>query len=83
MLSEAEDNLIDLGPGSPAVVSPRITSSPPPKSTATGAATGAAASPAHNLNTPSLSAALAGLGKKKKYPFQHSRNILLKKKGSC
>uniref|UniRef100_A0A672FJS3 Target of myb1 like 2 membrane trafficking protein n=1 Tax=Salarias fasciatus TaxID=181472 RepID=A0A672FJS3_SALFA len=31
MLTEAnEDNLIDLGPGSPAVVTPRITSSPPP-----------------------------------------------------
>uniref|UniRef100_H2M034 Target of myb1 like 2 membrane trafficking protein n=1 Tax=Oryzias latipes TaxID=8090 RepID=H2M034_ORYLA len=30
MLSDAiEDNLIDLGPGSPAVVTPRITSSPP------------------------------------------------------
>uniref|UniRef100_A0A3Q1HYS6 Target of myb1 like 2 membrane trafficking protein n=1 Tax=Acanthochromis polyacanthus TaxID=80966 RepID=A0A3Q1HYS6_9TELE len=30
MLTEAtEDNLIDLGPGSPAVVTPRITSSPP------------------------------------------------------
>ncbi|XP_028267400.1 TOM1-like protein 2 isoform X3 [Parambassis ranga] len=57
MLSEAEDNLIDLGPGSPAVVTPRITSSPPPKSTATGAT----ASPAHNPDTPSLSTALAGL----------------------
>uniref|UniRef100_A0A3P9ASS3 Target of myb1 like 2 membrane trafficking protein n=1 Tax=Maylandia zebra TaxID=106582 RepID=A0A3P9ASS3_9CICH len=33
MLTEAtEDNLIDLGPGSPAVVTPRITSSPPPTS---------------------------------------------------
>uniref|UniRef100_A0A3Q4G6R7 Target of myb1 like 2 membrane trafficking protein n=1 Tax=Neolamprologus brichardi TaxID=32507 RepID=A0A3Q4G6R7_NEOBR len=43
MLTEAtEDNLIDLGPGSPAVVTPRITSSPPPSSTV-----GAMASPAH------------------------------------
>ncbi|KAG7243577.1 hypothetical protein INR49_011134 [Caranx melampygus] len=57
MLNEAtEDNLIDLGPGSPAVVTPRITSSPPPHSTA-----GAAASPAHNPTTASLSTALAGL----------------------
>uniref|UniRef100_A0A8C6NYX0 Target of myb1 like 2 membrane trafficking protein n=1 Tax=Nothobranchius furzeri TaxID=105023 RepID=A0A8C6NYX0_NOTFU len=35
LLSDAtEDNLIDLGPGSPAVVTPRITSSLPPSSTA-------------------------------------------------
>ncbi|KAK2833527.1 hypothetical protein Q5P01_017416 [Channa striata] len=57
MLNEAtEDNLIDLGPGSPSVVTPRITSSPPPQSTA-----GATASPAHNPATASLSTALAGL----------------------
>ncbi|GAA6228694.1 TOM1-like protein 2 isoform X1 [Lates japonicus] len=57
MLNEAtEDNLIDLGPGSPAVVTPRITSSPPPHSTA-----GATASPAHNPTAASLSTALAGL----------------------
>ncbi|XP_040918802.1 TOM1-like protein 2 isoform X1 [Toxotes jaculatrix] len=57
MLNEAtEDNLIDLGPGSPAVVTPRITSSPPPQSTA-----GATASPAHNPSAASLSTALAGL----------------------
>ncbi|KAM9345615.1 TOM1-like protein 2 [Symphorus nematophorus] len=57
MLNEAtEDNLIDLGPGSPAVVTPRITSSPPPHSSA-----GATASPAHNPTTASLSSALAGL----------------------
>ncbi|XP_035510943.1 LOW QUALITY PROTEIN: TOM1-like protein 2 [Morone saxatilis] len=57
MLNEAtEDNLIDLGPGSPAVVTPRITSSPPSHSTAL-----AAASPAHNPPTASLSTALAGL----------------------
>uniref|UniRef100_A0A3P8W9T8 Target of myb1 like 2 membrane trafficking protein n=1 Tax=Cynoglossus semilaevis TaxID=244447 RepID=A0A3P8W9T8_CYNSE len=55
MLNEAtDDNLIDLGPGSPAVVTPRITGSPPPQSTA-----GASASPAH---AASLSTALAGLG---------------------
>ncbi|XP_023140605.2 TOM1-like protein 2 isoform X1 [Amphiprion ocellaris] len=54
MLSEAtEDNLIDLGPGSPAVVTPRITSSPPSISSA-----GATASPVTNA---SLSTALAGL----------------------
>ncbi|XP_026216290.1 TOM1-like protein 2 isoform X2 [Anabas testudineus] len=57
MLNEAtEDNLIDLGPGSPSVVTPRITSSPPPHSTA-----GATASPAHDPSTASLSSSLAGL----------------------
>uniref|UniRef100_A0A3Q1ASB8 Target of myb1 like 2 membrane trafficking protein n=1 Tax=Amphiprion ocellaris TaxID=80972 RepID=A0A3Q1ASB8_AMPOC len=46
MLSEAtEDNLIDLGPGSPAVVTPRITSSPPSISSA-----GATASPVTNAS---------------------------------
>ncbi|XP_072299510.1 TOM1-like protein 2 isoform X2 [Eucyclogobius newberryi] len=56
MLSEVtDDNLIDLTPGSPAVVTPRITSSPPSKSTA-----GASALPAHNGST-TLSTALAGL----------------------
>uniref|UniRef100_A0A672FJC5 Target of myb1 like 2 membrane trafficking protein n=1 Tax=Salarias fasciatus TaxID=181472 RepID=A0A672FJC5_SALFA len=46
MLTEAnEDNLIDLGPGSPAVVTPRITST----------------SPAHNAPAASLSSALSGL----------------------
>ncbi|CAN9505883.1 unnamed protein product [Ophioblennius macclurei] len=57
MLTEAtEDNLIDLGPGSPAVVTPRITSSPPPSSSA-----GATASPAHKAPVASLSSALSGL----------------------
>ncbi|XP_062422050.1 TOM1-like protein 2 isoform X2 [Pungitius pungitius] len=57
MLNEAtEDNLIDLGPGSPAVVTPRISCSSPPKSTS-----GATASPAHNPSTASLSTALAGI----------------------
>ncbi|KAM3598095.1 uncharacterized protein V6R79_013384 [Siganus canaliculatus] len=51
-----EDNLIDLGPGSPAVVTPRITSSPPPSSLA-----GAAASPAPQSTPASLSTALASL----------------------
>uniref|UniRef100_A0A667Y3S6 Target of myb1 like 2 membrane trafficking protein n=1 Tax=Myripristis murdjan TaxID=586833 RepID=A0A667Y3S6_9TELE len=46
----------NLGPGSPAVVTPRITSSPPPQTTA-----GATASPARNPTTASLSTALAGL----------------------
>uniref|UniRef100_A0A671Y014 Target of myb1 like 2 membrane trafficking protein n=1 Tax=Sparus aurata TaxID=8175 RepID=A0A671Y014_SPAAU len=60
-LNEAtEDNLIDLGPGSPAVVTPRITSSPQAHSPA-----GATASPAHNPVAASLSTALAGLGKNK------------------
>ncbi|TDH02862.1 hypothetical protein EPR50_G00156900 [Perca flavescens] len=55
MLNEAtEDNLIDLGPGSPAVVSPRIRSSPPAHINA-----GATASPAHNPTTASLASALA------------------------
>ncbi|XP_068434118.1 TOM1-like protein 2 isoform X2 [Clinocottus analis] len=57
MLNETtEDNLIDLGPGSPAVVTPGISSSPPPKTTA-----GATASPAHNPTTASLSSALANI----------------------
>ncbi|KAM6905093.1 TOM1-like protein 2 isoform 2-T2 [Xenentodon cancila] len=57
MLTEAtEDNLIDLGPGSPAVVTPRITSSPPPSSAA-----GAAASPVHDATTTALSTRLASL----------------------
>ncbi|XP_042360202.1 LOW QUALITY PROTEIN: TOM1-like protein 2 [Plectropomus leopardus] len=57
MLNEAtEDNLIDLGPGSPAVVTPRITSSPPAHSPA-----GATASPAHNPTTAALSSALASI----------------------
>ncbi|XP_068605745.1 TOM1-like protein 2 [Brachionichthys hirsutus] len=55
MLSEAtEDNLIDLGPGSPSVVAPRISSSSPSNSTAT-------ASPARNPTTASLSSALDAL----------------------
>ncbi|XP_019737067.1 TOM1-like protein 2 isoform X2 [Hippocampus comes] len=57
ILGEAtDDNLIDLGSGSPAVFSPRVPSSPPPHS-----ATGAAASPARNPAAASLSSALAGL----------------------
>ncbi|XP_077388692.1 TOM1-like protein 2 isoform X3 [Festucalex cinctus] len=57
ILGEAtDDNLIDLGPGSPAVVTPRVASSTPPHSTA-----GAAASPARNPAAASLSSALAGL----------------------
>uniref|UniRef100_A0A1A8FA24 Target of myb1-like 2 (Chicken) n=1 Tax=Nothobranchius korthausae TaxID=1143690 RepID=A0A1A8FA24_9TELE len=57
LLSDAtEDNLIDLGPGSPAVVTPRIASSPPPSSTA-----GATASPARNPPTAALSTALASV----------------------
>uniref|UniRef100_UPI0037E76F60 TOM1-like protein 2 isoform X1 n=1 Tax=Semicossyphus pulcher TaxID=241346 RepID=UPI0037E76F60 len=57
MLNEAtEDNLIDLGPGSPAVVTPRITSSPPSHSPA-----GATASPARDPPQAALTSALAGL----------------------
>ncbi|XP_031728045.1 TOM1-like protein 2 isoform X2 [Anarrhichthys ocellatus] len=57
MLNEAtEDNLIDLGPGSPAVVLPRISCSPGSKSIA-----GAAASPGPNPTTASLSSALASI----------------------
>lgn len=59
MLNEAtEDNLIDLGPGSPSVVTPKIMSSPPPHPTA-----GATASPAHNPTPAPLSTALSGLRK--------------------
>ncbi|KAF7661301.1 hypothetical protein LDENG_00264570 [Lucifuga dentata] len=55
MLNEAtEDNLIDLGPGSPAVVTPRATSSPP-------SSVGATTSPAHNPTPALLSSTLAGL----------------------
>ncbi|XP_049602194.1 TOM1-like protein 2 isoform X1 [Syngnathus scovelli] len=53
---ETNDNLIDLGPGSPAVVTPRAASSPPPRGT-----TGSAASPVQNPAVGSLSSALAGL----------------------
>ncbi|KAM9843069.1 TOM1-like protein 2 [Aulostomus maculatus] len=57
MMNEAtDDNLIDLGPGSPAVVTPRITSSPPLSATA-----GASASASQNPSTAALSSALAGL----------------------
>uniref|UniRef100_A0A8C7Z0X7 Target of myb1 like 2 membrane trafficking protein n=1 Tax=Oryzias sinensis TaxID=183150 RepID=A0A8C7Z0X7_9TELE len=57
MLTDAiEDNLIDLGPGSPAVVTPRITSSPPQSLTG-----GAAAPPAHSPAPGSLTSALANL----------------------
>ncbi|KAM9780535.1 TOM1-like protein 2 [Neosynchiropus ocellatus] len=56
MLSEAtDDNLIDLGPGSPVVVTPRITSTPP------CTPVGATASPSHVPPTASLSSALAAL----------------------
>ncbi|RVE69484.1 hypothetical protein OJAV_G00078080 [Oryzias javanicus] len=51
-----EDNLIDLGPGSPAVVTPRITSSPPQSLTG-----GATASPNRCTAASSLSTALANL----------------------
>ncbi|CAG5897723.1 unnamed protein product, partial [Menidia menidia] len=57
MLTETtEDNLIDLGPGSPAVVTPRVASSP-----AASSPVGALASPAHSSATASLSTALASL----------------------
>ncbi|KAM3864308.1 TOM1-like protein 2 [Diretmus argenteus] len=58
MLNEAtEDNLIDLGPGSPAVVTPRVTSSPPPPHSTAEATT----SPAQKTTTASLTSALSGL----------------------
>ncbi|XP_033944717.2 TOM1-like protein 2 isoform X1 [Pseudochaenichthys georgianus] len=57
MLNEAtEDNLIDLGPGSPAVVTPRIISSSP-----TPRIAGATASPARNPPTASLTSAVASI----------------------
>ncbi|CAL8272369.1 unnamed protein product [Lota lota] len=59
MLGEAtEDNLIDLGPGSPAVVTPRAAASPPPASALMGAA---ASPPHHPPTTTTLSSALGGL----------------------
>lgn len=61
MLAEpTEDNLIDLGPGSPAVVTPRVVSSP-----SSSSAHRATASPAHNPSTASISTALASLGRGK------------------
>lgn len=62
VLNEAtEDNLIDLGPGSPAVVTPRITSSPQHNATPTRTST----APNPNQSPASLSSALACLGIKK------------------
>ncbi|XP_012991299.1 TOM1-like protein 2 isoform X1 [Esox lucius] len=71
MLSEAtEDNLIDLTPGSPAVLSPRALSSPiPPVATLRAGPTGATASPTRSPalvpdpapGPASLSTQLAGL----------------------
>ncbi|TWW69931.1 TOM1-like protein 2 [Takifugu flavidus] len=58
VLDEAtEDNLIDLGPGSPAVVTPRITSSPQHNSTSRTSTT-----PNPGQSPASLSSALACLG---------------------
>ncbi|XP_026887818.2 TOM1-like protein 2 isoform X5 [Electrophorus electricus] len=55
VLSEAtEDNLIDLGPGSPAVVSPRISATPPSALPASVAA-------ARSASPATLSSRLAGL----------------------
>ncbi|XP_076856394.1 TOM1-like protein 2 isoform X2 [Brachyhypopomus gauderio] len=55
VLSEAtEDNLIDLGPGSPAVVSPRISATPP-------SALPASVGPARSASPATLSSRLAGL----------------------
>ncbi|KAJ8345009.1 hypothetical protein SKAU_G00292020 [Synaphobranchus kaupii] len=57
MLSEAtEDNLIDLGPGSPAVVSPMVNATPAP-----APAPGPAPAPAPSATPASLSTQLAGL----------------------
>ncbi|KAM9456837.1 TOM1-like protein 2 isoform 1-T1 [Clarias gariepinus] len=55
--ASAEDNLIDLGPGSPAVVTPRVSAAatPTPPSSIPAAAAAAAAA------APSLSTQLAGL----------------------
>ncbi|XP_067279237.1 TOM1-like protein 2 isoform X1 [Pseudorasbora parva] len=73
VLNEAsEDNLIDLGPGSPAVVTPRVSATPthtptstlqpPPVAAPPAAAPPAAAPPAAAAaNTASLSTQLAGL----------------------
>lgn len=66
VLNEAsvEDNLIDLGPGSPAVVTPRTSAAAtptPPSSLTTAAAASVAAAP------PSLATQLAGLSKTHKH----------------
>lgn len=56
VLSEAtDDNLIDLGPGSPAVVSPRISGTPP-------SSLPASVAPARSASPATLSSRLAGLG---------------------
>lgn len=64
VLNEAsvEDNLIDLGPGSPAVVTPRASAAatPTPPSSLTNAAAAASAAAA---TAPSLATQLAGLSK--------------------
>ncbi|KAG9267680.1 TOM1-like protein 2 isoform X2 [Astyanax mexicanus] len=55
VLSEAtEDNLIDLGPGSPAVVSPRVNATPP-------SSLPASVAPARSASPATLSSRLAGL----------------------
>ncbi|XP_017339687.1 TOM1-like protein 2 isoform X1 [Ictalurus punctatus] len=55
VLSEAtDDNLIDLGPGSPAVVSPRISGTPP-------SSLPASVAPARSASPATLSSRLAGL----------------------
>lgn len=56
VLSEAtDDNLIDLGPGSPAVMSPRISSTPP-------SSLPASVAPTHSASPATLASQLAGLG---------------------
>ncbi|KAL0198493.1 hypothetical protein M9458_007033, partial [Cirrhinus mrigala] len=61
--ASAENNLIDLGPASPAVVTPRVSTTPTrtPTSTLQPPAP-AAATPAATAAPASLSTQLAGLG---------------------
>lgn len=56
VLNEAtDDNLIDLGPGSPAVMSPRISGTPP-------SSLPASVAPVRSASPATLSSRLAGLG---------------------
>lgn len=70
VLNEAsvEDNLIDLGPGSPAVVTPR-------------ASTAATPTPPSSLNAaasaPSLSTQLAGLSKTRTCTIMHLTTVMV------
>lgn len=76
VLNEAsvEDNLIDLGPGSPAVVTPRASTAatPTPPSSLTAAA-----------SAPSLSTQLAGLSKTHTNTITQLKSIIMVDSDNC